>query len=351
MPKIKGVMILLTKTEREIDEQSEKFERIAKEYDSRSYDLLSFLKSAEKGASEIDFVGCGSSYYLAMGLSFHLNRLSGGKVISKFFSGSEVAFGLRTLPKSAILIGISRSGESSETILALKEAKKQFNVKTGAIVCDSKSELVNIADASATLDFINEESVVMTQSFTSMAFLGTLIIRNIFNQGNLKNYMEFVTKISKKTLEDVKNLFEKVKPENYDHFVFLGYDEYFAASMEGVIKVSETSLAPAEAYQTLEYRHGPKSKVDDKTLSIILANDFTKPQEEKMAKEIEQLGGSVISISKTSFGTERNLVVLVDDFSDWFVRVIPLQIIGVRKSLKKGLLPDEPKNLTKVVKF
>jgi glucosamine--fructose-6-phosphate aminotransferase (isomerizing) len=76
-----------------------------------------------------------------------------------------------------------------------------------------------------------------------------------------------------------------------------------------------------------------------------------KSEEEKMAKEIKQLGGSVIGISKTGFDVDGNLIVPVGDFSDWFLRVIPLQIIGVRKSLKKGLLPDEPKNLTKVVKL
>ncbi|BBJ28199.1 SIS domain-containing protein [Athalassotoga saccharophila] len=339
---------MTTKTEREISEQPEKFEKIVEQYEVISSDLLSFLKDIEK-FSEIDFVGCGSSYYLSMGLSFHLNRVSKGKVISKYFSGSEVAFGLRNFQKNSVLIGISRSGESSETILALRRAKEN-GVKTCAITCNSKSELANIADISANLDLVNEESVVMTQSFTSMAFLGTLIIRNIFDL-DLKDYMKSVPDISSKILENSKNLFDKVKPENYEHFVFLGYDEYFASSMEGVIKVSETSLTPAEAYQTLEYRHGPKSKVNDKTLAVILANDFIESEEEKMAKEIEQLGGSVIVMSKENTIIKNRLVLPFGDFSDWFVRVIPLQIIGVRKSLKKGLMPDAPKNLTKVVRF
>ncbi len=339
-----------TKTEKEIYEQPEKFDKVVQTYDVESREMLSFLKANEKVISEVDFVGCGSSYYLAMGLSFHLNRLSKGRINSKYFSGSEVAFGLRNLPQSAMLIGVSRSGESSETVMALKKTR-ELGIKTGAITCDSKSTLANIADVSANLDFINEESIVMTQSFTSMAFLGSLIIHDIFDKNSLESYMTSIPDIAKKILSNSENLFEKVKPENYDHFVFLGYDEYFATSMEGVIKVSETSLTPAEAYQTLEYRHGPKSKVGNKTLAVVLTNDFTISEEEKMANEIKQLGGTVISISKKDFKSDNELSVSMGNFNDWFVRVIPLQIIGVRKSLKKGLLPDEPKNLSKVVKL
>lgn len=339
------------KTEIEINEQPKKFKKITELYDSGElHEIFSFLK-VNQTISEIDFVGCGSSYYLSMGLSFHLNRLSKGKVISRYFSGSEVAFGLRSLPKDTVLIAISRSGESSETVLALKRAKERFGIKTGAITCNSKSELVNVADVSTNMDFITEESVVMTQSFTSMAFLGSLIIHDLFDKDDLKNYMHSIPDVSEKMLNDTKNLFEDLKPEDYDHFVFLGYDEYFASSMEGVIKVSETSLTSAEAYQTLEYRHGPKSKITNKTLAIILSNDYTFDQEEKMANEIEQLGGNVVFISKKDLRFHNSLIVYVGDFSDWFVRVIPLQIVGVRKSLKKGLLPDQPKNLTRVVKF
>lgn len=338
-------------TIKEIEEQPKKFEEINKSYFELSRDVVMFLE--RENPKEISFVGCGTSYYLAMGLSFQINRMGKGKIRSRYLSGSEIAFGLEKFEKGTVLIGLSRSGESSETVAALKRAKKDFGLKTVAISCEAESSITKVADVSVVLNFINEKSVVMTQSFTSMAFFTSALIRDLFDHKILEDYLKSISKKGSIVLSNSKELFEGMNFKNYEHFVFLGYDEYFAASMEGVVKVTETSLSEVDAFQTLEYRHGPKSKVRSESLVCVLANSVTHSEEEKVAKEIESLGGTVINISSKKMSLIHNIIIPYenDDFGDWFLKVIPAQLIGVKRAEARGLNPDTPKNLTRVVKL
>ncbi len=334
----------------EINEQPDKFLTVKKRFLSLVKSPLELFKN---GFSEINFVGCGTSYNLAMGLSMQFNRICSDKEIrSNFYSGSEIAFGLKSMNEKAVVVGISRSGESTETVLAMKRCKEE-GLKTIAITCEAESSLTKICDASVVLDFIKEESVVMTQSFSAMAFVGSALIRQILKPDKLKTYLEIIPKVAETVLIESRKLVRNLKMESYDHFVFLGYDEYYAASLEGVTKVMETSLCEVDAFQTLEYRHGPKSKVDEKTLACILSNSVLHDEEKEVALEIEKLGGKSVNISNEKMEDLFNVNVPYDlnDFGDWFVRVIPMQFIGVEKAVSEGLNPDNPKNLNKVVKL
>lgn len=334
----------------EIRQQPEKHRILSKKYPEVVQELKRFI--VDKRPKEINFVGCGSSYYLAMGLSKHFNRLSGGEIRSNYYSGSEIMFGLSELPTGSLLIGLSRSGESSETVGALEKAK-DYGAYTAAVTCEPGSAMTRVADVTAEMDFIEEKSIVMTKSFTSMAFLISALARDLFSSETLESYLKEIPELSKKVLDDAGSLFDKLNPGSFEHFVFLGYDEYFSAAMEGVIKATETSLSEVDCYQTLEYRHGPKSKIRMGSLAVILANSKLYVEEEKMAHEIMELGGTVISIAYRKFQGTNGIEISYekDDFGDWFLRVIPLQLIGIRRAVAKGLDPDKPTHLTKVVKF
>ena len=334
----------------EIWQQPEKHQTLSEKYPEVVKGLKQFILN--KKPEEINFVGCGSSYYLAMGLSKHFSRLSGGEISSNYYSGSEIMFGLSRLPAGSLLVGLSRSGESSETVEALKKAK-DYGAYTAAVTCEPGSAMTRVADVTSEMDFIEEKSIVMTKSFTSMAFLISALARDIFSNESLKSYLKKIPELSKKVLNDAESLFDEINPGKFEHFAFLGYDEYFSAAMEGVIKVTETSLSDVDCYQTLEYRHGPKSKIKTNSLVAILANSRLYKEEEKMAREIIELGGTVISVASMKFQGIKGIELSYeeDDFGDWFLRVIPLQLIGIKRAIAKGLDPDKPTHLSKVVKF
>lgn len=334
----------------EIREQPIKHQILSEKYPDLIHELKSFI--IDKKPEEISFVGCGSSYYLAMGLSRQLKRFSRGKVASDYYSGSEVMFGMKRISSDSLLIGLSRSGESSETVEALKKAKSN-GIFTAAITCEPESFLTRVADVSSKLDFINEKAIVMTKSFTSMAFLASALARDLFSNETLLNYLKMIPEFSKKILTETETLLDRLNFGSFNYFAFLGYEEYFATGMEGVIKATETSLSDVDCYQTLEYRHGPKSKVNEKSLITVIPNEKTLEEELRVMNEMRKLGGTVLAVYKEKIENFPTIVTDYkgNDFGDWFLKVIPLQMIGVKRAVERGLNPDQPTNLTKVVKF
>lgn len=337
-------------TKQEILSQTEIFKNIKEEYRR----IIKPLKGAleKNDFKEIGFVGCGSSYYLAMGLAYNVNRLSDGKIKAKAYTGSELAFGLTKIRENSLMIGLSRSGESTETVNALEKVKRDQGATTACITCSPHSSMVEKSDYSASIDFVNEQSIVMTQSFTSMAFLGTILLHEIFKNDQLE-YIETTINSSESIIEKMQKKIEQINLKRMDHFVFLGYDEYFASSMEGLVKITEMSLSEVDVFPTLEYRHGPKAKVHKGTLTFMLPNHIIFNEEMKMADEIAKLGGEIIIISpeKEKDFSSIKYPYKKNDFSDWFLRVIPLQWLGYNMAITKGLDPDKPKNLDKVVQL
>jgi glucosamine--fructose-6-phosphate aminotransferase (isomerizing) len=310
-------------TKKEILEQPQKHKIVAARYSDLARPLIDLINHTNP--KSIDFVGCGTSYFLAMGCSMQLERLSRGKIRSSFYSGSEIMLGLKRPAKNSLLVGLSRSGSSSETILALQKGRSIGNT-TASITCEPGSEMRGVSDISVELDFINEEAIVMTKSFTSMAFFVSALARELFVPEHLDDYLLAIPESSSITLENSRKLINGYYIFDINHFVFLGYEEYFAASMEGLIKVTESSLIEADCYQTLEYRHGPKSKVRRETLAVISVNPLATNEELSVAKEIDLLGGKSIIISGEHMPEfdQINTFYHGKDFGDWFLRVIPL---------------------------
>jgi len=104
-----------------------------------------------------------------------------------------------------------------------------------------------------------------------------------------------------------------------------------------------------DAFQTLEYRHGPKSKLHQGTLVVISSNEKTVELEEKVAQEVESYQAKALLLSSKE--SPFDLITFTPDpeYRNWFLRVIPLQLIGIKRAAFKGLNPDEPRNLSKVV--
>jgi len=274
------------------------------------------------------FVGCGSSYNIGFIMKEIMNR-NGYK--AKVLTGGHVML-FDDIPESDIAILITRTGETTETVQAAKKLK-QKGMKTIGITCSKNTPITHECDEDITLDFATEKSVVMTGSFV-------FILAMLLNGIEKNDYYKFSMKI----LEDSEKIIDHLNLEKYEHFVFLGYDENYGISKEGALKLQEMALQYVEYHEPLEYRHGPISRLTEKTLVIL--NSKGIKEEKKLIQDIEQMGSKVLVISTDG-------LIKIPDMKGFEapLRLIPIQYLGYKKAVQMGYNPDSPKNLSKSVKL
>jgi glucosamine--fructose-6-phosphate aminotransferase (isomerizing) len=274
------------------------------------------------------FVGCGSSYNIGFIMKEILNK-NGYK--AKVLTGGHIML-FDDIPDSEVAILITRTGESTETVLAAKKLS-QKGMKTIGITSSKNSSITQQCEENITLDFTEEKSVVMTGSFV---FILAMLLNGIEKNG----YYNF----SEKILEDSEKIIDQLALEKYEHFVFLGYDENYGISKEGALKLQEMALQYVEYHEPLEYRHGPISTLTNKTLVIL--NSKGMKEEKELIDDIERLGGKVLLISADGDVEIPNMKGFEAP-----LRLIPIQYLGYKKAIQMGYNPDSPKNLSKSVKL
>lgn len=292
------------------------------------------LKKADQITSQnykqqnILFVGCGSSYNIGY-IASEIYKKHG--LISNVVTAGKI-LATKNYPVSPVAFLLSRTGESTETIEAAKKLNED-GIQTVAVTCDSKSPLVKLCNEHITFDFAYEKSVVMTGSFV-------IILHSLLNM--IKEIP--LVENSKTILKDSINLIDSIDLNKYNHFVFLGYDEFYGLSKEGALKLQEMALQNVEFHEPLEYRHGPRSTLDKNTLVIIQSKDTE--YEKELAEELSNSGAGVIYIGRNG---DINI-----PYSEGFkapLRMIPVLLIGYEKAVNEKLNPDKPRNLTKSVKL
>uniref|UniRef100_A0A7C3MK42 SIS domain-containing protein n=1 Tax=Dictyoglomus thermophilum TaxID=14 RepID=A0A7C3MK42_DICTH len=288
----------------------------------------------------IYFIGCGTSLYLSLSASRFFTLKTGKE--TKFLPGGEIYFayheniGNKSLKRSAILI--SRSGESTEVIRAGKVFRK-MNIPTLGITLEPESSLTKISDVSIVLPF-REDSIVMTKSFSGILLSLELIASYMMGEG-FNTYRKLV----QKTPEIIQKM-EEIAEENlnFKHYVFLGLGVEEGIARESALKLEEMSLSKVEAYSTFEYRHGPKSLVEEGFLVSLFRRGLK--EEEDLIQELESYGAKVITIGDN--GDHIPVSYLPESI---FLKVLWGQILGLKIAYYKNINVESPRNLSKVVKF
>jgi glucosamine--fructose-6-phosphate aminotransferase (isomerizing) len=299
---------------------------------------FSFWKEAQEvqlpqvTQSKVVITGCGTSYYLAQSIAAAFN-LHGRDAIA--VPGAEWTSRMKAYvadPSNCLVIGLSRSGTTSETVAALR-ASRTAGLKTLAISCGENTPIFVEAESAIYLPTHAEEGIVMTSSASLMLIAGLRLA--------LSDVSEAAA--AEAAMTAVENCGSVL--EGRSHFVFLGGGELFGVATEGSLKGQEMSISFTQAYHPLEYRHGPVSLIDEGSVVVMLYSDQIEA-EKLLVVELQQKGAKVIGLG----GPGDLEIPMMTQGAARCIEVLPaLQMIGERMANAKDLDTAAPRHLTKVV--
>ena len=307
-----------------------------------------------KDYDQLILTGCGSTYYLSIWAA---------RVFQQRFQKYSQALPASELwhfpedwiitNRSSFFLAISRSGTTSETIAGMKNVTETSNIDTGVITCYPDSDLAKLGDRLISMPAAQEQSIAQTRSFTNM-MLGVCLLA----QGKIDSLVpDKLSEAGNSIMDQYRSLMKDLAAdEGIDRFFFLGSNQRYGLACEAMLKMKEMSLSYSEAYHFLEFRHGPMSMVNDRSLIVGLLGDKKQKFELDVLKDMKELGGRVITLGGV---TQKDIPSWVDhhipleckefeSFGD--VLYLPcLQLLAYEKSINKGLDPDHPTNLDAVV--
>jgi glucosamine--fructose-6-phosphate aminotransferase (isomerizing) len=306
------------------------------------------------------FSGCGTSFYLAQTASVLFELLTG--IRSRAVPASEILmFPNLIFNKSDryIVISMSRSGTTTETVKAAEKARNDFDIPTLAISCNSHSPLNTDSTFCLAFPFEKESSVVMTGSFTTM-LISVLYLASLAGKENpFVDQIDKIAEASHQVMVDNEALVKQIIEKNhYNDFVFLGQGPLLGIANEAALKMQEMAISVSLSYHSLEYRHGPMSTASDQSLITILCCEPAEKHEVQLARDLRKLGPKIFVLtgSKNGFiNSDIDFAIRVpaqlgDTFKPLLYMPI-LQLLAYYRAISNGINPDKPKNLSQVVEL
>jgi glucosamine--fructose-6-phosphate aminotransferase (isomerizing) len=304
--------------------------------------------------------GCGSSYYAAM-IPAHYYAYNFGLDGHAIPSSEFVWYAPAPEDSSPILISLSRSGRTSESLEAIRKAAR-MKIPSIAITSDSTSPMSEECDYSLDSTVPSEQSVIMTKTFTGGALCATLLgieFRNAKGEACPETFTRELAGLADDMQKVIASVDEQAKTRansaKASRFIYLGSGGNYASCLEGALKLRETSYTASECYHTMEFRHGPFAELEKGVQVIsVVPKDRNIREQLALLKEIAATGADVMPISNepTILEAFENSIVMPDPIGTELAPILymaPLQLFAYYYAVKKGRDPDAPRNLTKFV--
>jgi glutamine---fructose-6-phosphate transaminase (isomerizing) len=298
---------------------------------------------------QVLFAGCGSTYYLSLAASTLYQEFTGCS--ARGVPAGELALNPQTVltDQKTLLVAVSRSGTTSETLKAVENFK---SAKRGDVLAISNYDeaLSRLADVSIVIDRGQEESVAQTRAFASMYVAASALCACMAGRSDLVEAMGRLPEVGDRVMGHYEVFAKEIGENlNFDRFYFLGSGIRYGLACEVNLKMKEMTLTHSEPFHFLEFRHGPMSMVNQDAIIVGLLSDKHQSHEAKVLSEMKALGGRVISLG------EKDADIQFESGMPESVRGVlylpVLQLMAFYRSLAKGLNPDRPQNLTAVVQL
>jgi len=326
----------------------------------------SFGESAEKllpNVEHVQIIACGTSYHAGMTARYWFEEFAG--VSCNVEIASEYRYRKSFVRPNSLLVTISQSGETADTLAALRLAQQQ-NYMTSLTICNAPgSSLVRESDMAYMMEAGVEIGVASTKAFTvqltGLIMLATAIghHKNLSSEAEAKivqALQSLPTKIEQALAmdADIEVLAEDFADKH--HSLFLGRGDQYPIAMEGALKLKEISYIHAEAYAAGELKHGPLALIDaDMPVIVVAPNNELVEKLKSNVEEVRARGGLmyVFADKAASFKSDDTMKVLhvpsCDPLLAPIIYTIPLQLLSYHVAIIKGTDVDQPRNLAKSV--
>ena len=304
-----------------------------------------------KNSKGVYFVGCGTAYHACLSAIYKFSNVA--KKHINIALASEFPNYVDFLNQDSLVIAVSQSGETADTLSAIRAAKEK-GAKIISIVNVMGSSLARESDKSLLQHSGPEICVLATKSYTSQLAILTLLAYAMVDKyeeakaklKDLINYIYYLTSAS--TRNHVKKLAEKLRYTN--HIYTIGRGLQYPTALEAALKIKEVSYIHAEGFAGGELKHGTIALIEHGTPCIVFTSKDTEKEIISNAMELKARGAYIIGVGPNS-----------NEVFDFFIKVreaeelnsicqiIPIQILSYQLALLRGCDPDKPRNLAKSV--
>ncbi|WP_392558665.1 glutamine--fructose-6-phosphate transaminase (isomerizing) [Orbus mooreae] len=311
----------------------------------------------------IQIVACGTAYNAGFISRYWFESLAG--IPCDVEIASEFRYRKRAKRKNSLFITLSQSGETADTLAALRLAKELGYLSTMAICNVATSTLVREADLVLLTKAGTEVGVASTKAFTTQLTVLMLLVAKL---GRAHNMSEQTEKAITHALQALPNRIEQVltfdsqieklaaRFIDKQHALFLGRGDEYPIAMEAALKLKEISYIHAEAYAAGELKHGPLALIDKEMPVIVMAP--TNDLQEKLKSNIEEVrarGGQLYIFAQedSGFVSDDSMTIIslphVEEITAAIYFTVPTQLLAYHVALIKGTDVDQPRNLAKSV--
>ena len=314
-------------------------------------------------AQRIVIVACGTSWHAGLIAEYMIEELCRIPVEVEY--ASEFRYRNPIINKGDVIIAISQSGETADTLVALEKAKEQGAFIFG-VVNVVGSSIARISHAGAYTHAGHEIGVASTKAFTGqLAVLSMMALKIAYAKGtiNHERYLQLMKDLHavpekvKEILKDTSNIQAiALKYKDAKDFLFLGRGYNFPVALEGALKLKEISYIHAEGYPAAEMKHGPIALVDENLPVVFVATkDSYYEKIVSNVQEIKARKGKVIAVATEgdsiipSMSNDVMFVPDTDEIIAPLLSTIPLQLLSYYVGISKGIDVDKPRNLAKSV--
>jgi glucosamine--fructose-6-phosphate aminotransferase (isomerizing) len=314
---------------------------------------------------QLHIVACGTSYHAGLVARYQLEQLAG--IPCTVEVASEYRYRHPVVPENALFVVVSQSGETADTLAALRHAKESGYLTTLAICNVPESSIVREADLVLMTRAGPEIGVASTKAFTTQLAALQLLVLKLAQLGGkveTERLARWVAELHRlpallqKALEldgRIQQLAEKFVEKH--HALFLGRGSHYPIAMEGALKLKEISYIHAEAYPAGELKHGPLALVDhDMPVVAVAPNNNLLQKLISNIEEVRARGGEMFVIADAGAGArlnERHGEIIELDTGGALlapiVLTVPLQLLAYHVAVLRGTDVDQPRNLAKSV--